>query len=406
MKNIAFVYLNGEKNIGRGAGTIASVILNAGYNLTFFDTVYTSIEKVVTKTLLDKCDIVLISASTLFYKEAIVLSKLIKTYNPNLPILLGGAHATILREQILKECPEIDYICVGEGEEFVLEFLEKYETPEFYNIKNLAYRTPDKAYITNPIRDCTNLDTLPKFRYDLFPQSSIILKSPLPGFCYVSATRGCPYFCNYCQNTYYLSIYKKGYLRTRNIDSIIEELKYLKAKYPVQIFYFGDEMILFNEAYAKELFTRVKNEINLPYGCMVRVETVNEEIVELFKNTGCKYVGMGIECGSEYFRKEFLNRHMTNEQIINAFRLLRTIPDIMLTSYNMRGYPVDFDDKLLIDTQRLNDIIKPNIVQMSLFFPFPGTKLYEYCVKNDLIDYDKLNNVSDYFTQSVLKEIK
>jgi len=406
MKNIAFVYLNGEKNIGRGAGTIASVILNAGYNLAFFDTAYESIEGLNQVINFGYYDTVMISASTLFYKEAIILSKLIKTDNPNVPILLGGAHATIVREKVLEECPEIDYICVGEGEEFVLEFLSKYGTPEFFHISNLGFRTFASGNIINPIRDCTNLDTLPKFRYDLFPQSSIILNSPLPGFCYVSATRGCPFDCSYCGNSYYLSIYKKGYLRTRNIDNIIEELKYLKSNYPVQIFYFGDEMILFNEAYAKELFTRVKNEINLPYGCMVRVETVNEEIVELFKNTGCKYVGMGIECGSEYFRKEFLNRHMTNEQIINAFRLLRTIPDIMLTSYNMRGYPVDFDDKLLIDTQRLNDIIKPNIVQMSLFFPFPGTKLYEYCVKNDLIDYDKLNNVSDYFTQSVLKEIK
>ncbi|MFH0806014.1 MAG: radical SAM protein [Patescibacteria group bacterium] len=411
MKPIAFIYLNGERNIGRGAGIIASVILNAEYELVFFDTVYESIESVANNIINNNFSIIMISASTLFYKDAINLSKLIKSKNSSIPIILGGAHVTIMREKILEDCPEIDFICVGEGEDFILEFLSKYGTPEFYDIKNLGYRTPETfktpgIIIINPIRDCTNLDTLPNFKYDLFPQSSIILNSPLPGFCYVFATRGCPFFCNYCQNSYYLQMYKKGYLRTRSVDSVIEELKFVKANYPVQIFYFGDEMILFNKGYAKELFSRVKSEIGLPYGCMVRVETVDQEITDLFKSTGCKYVGMGVECGNEKFRREFLNRNMSNEQIINAFRLLRTIPNIMLTSYNMRGYPVINDAELLLETQKLNSIIKPNIVQMSLFFPFPGTKLYDYCVKHDLIDYNKLNNVQDYFTQSILKEIK
>ena len=404
MKKLAFVYLNGEKNVGRGAGYMASVILNAGYDLDFFDTVYISLQEVSHKIINGDYSILLISSSTLFYKQAIELSKLIKSAT-NIPILLGGAHSTILREKILKECDEIDYICVGEGEEFILDFLKNYDTDKFFTIQNLGYRSnlTGEETILNPIRECTDLSKLPKFRYDLFLPQSIILNSPLPGFCYVFSTRGCPYNCSYCCNSYYLSMYKKGFLRKRSVDDVIEELKYLKANYPVQIFYFGDEMILFDKEYVFELFNRVKKEIGLPYGCMARVENVNTEIVELFKSTGCKYVGMGIECGDEQFRKEFLNRHMSNEEIIEAFKILRTIPNIMLTSYNMRGYPVPYDDRLLLETKKLNDIVKPNIMQVSLFFPFPGTKLYDYCVENDLIDYNKLNGVTDYFTQSVLK---
>lgn len=402
---IAFVYLNGETSVGRGAGCMASVIINAGYDLTFFDTAYEPLVAVTSKILTSNYDIVLISATTLFYREAVKLATSIKQAS-NLPVLLGGTHATIVREEVLKGCPHIDYICVGEGEEFILEFLSKFGTSDLLSIYNLGYRDTDGTIKVNPIRDCVNLDSLPKFRYDLFSPRSVVIQAPLPGFCYVYSTRGCPYACSYCCNSYYLSMYKKGFLRKRNIDNVIEELQYLKSTYPVKIFYFGDEMILFDKDYVTELFTRVKNEIGLPYGCMARVENVNSEIVKLFSNTGCKYVGMGIECGNEQFRKEFLNRHMTNSQIILAFRMLRNIEGIMLTSYNMRGYPVPYDDKLYEETGKLNDLVKPNIRQVSLFFPFPGTKLYDYCVENNLIDYDKLNGVTDYFRQSVLKPFK
>ena len=398
---IAFVYLNGEKNVGRGAGYIASVILNAGHNLTFFDTVYEDLHQVHSKILADNYDIILISASTLFYKQAIELVTALKAFR-NTPILLGGAHTTILREKVLEECPNIDYICVGEGEEFILEFLNKYGTEELFSISNLGYRDNKGVIRINPIRECTDLNILPKFRYDLFSPNSVIINSPLPGFCYVFSTRGCPYSCSYCCNSYYLTMYKKGFLRKRSVDSVIEELQYLKNNYPVKIFYFGDEMILFDKEYVFELFNRVKNEIGLPYGCMARVESIDEKIVELFRNTGCKYVGMGIECGDEQFRKKFLNRYMSNEQIIAAFQSLRTIPGIMLTSYNMYKYPFSYDDKLKKQTLELNNIIKPDIMQMSIFFPFPGTKLYDYCVANNLIDHNKINNLHDYFSSSVL----
>jgi len=195
-------------------------------------------------------------------------------------------------------------------------------------------------------------------------------------------------------------------LRTRKIDDVISELLYLKQTYPVQIFYFADEMILFDLSHVTELFERVKKEVQIPYGCMARVERISEEVVDLFRRTDCRYVGMGVECGNEEFRKNFLNRHMSNEQIVNAFKVLKTIPGLKTSSYNMKGYPVKYDDKLTQDTLELNKILNPDFVGISFFFPFPGTKLYEYCVVNDLIDYTKMAQVTEYYSESVLKKIR
>lgn len=407
---IALIYFNTEKiSISRGPGYIASVVLDTGYDLTFFDMAYHSLEELPSQLVAEKYDLLLFSASTLYYLHAVNFASAVKRLS-DIPILLGGMHATILKGEILKSCPDIDYICVGEGEGFVLEFLDVIDKgKDFTSIANLGYRTSTGCVAINLVRPCTDLGTLPQFRFDLFHPESITNKFPRPGFCYVYATRGCPYRCSYCCNTINLDLYPKKYLRTRGIDEIIDELLYLKSHYPVKLFYFGDEMILFNKTFVTELFHRIKSEVQVPIGCMFRTECVDSDIVDLFRETNCRYVGMGIECGDEKFRKKFLNRQMTNEQIIKSFAMLRKIKGMVITSYNMRGYPVPYDADLTKSTKSLNAIVKPDIFQSSIFYPFPGTKLYQYCIDHDLIDFDKVKQMEKvhqcYFRMSVLKGV-
>jgi radical SAM superfamily enzyme YgiQ (UPF0313 family) len=321
-------------------------------------------------------------------------------------VVFGGIHATIARGAILADCPAIDYLCIGEGEDFIVEFLGRVAACEdVSSVCNLVYRAPNGTIVENPIRTCTDLHALKPFRHALFNPKSVVRDGELvPGFTYVFATRGCPYNCSYCCNSYMLALYKGSFLRTQKVDTVIAELLDLKARYPAKLLYFGDEMILFDEAYVTELFTRVHDEVRMPYGCMCRVERITPSIVTLMRETGCKYVGMGIECGDEAFRKEWLNRHMTNQQIIDAFAALRFIPDIWLTSYNMRGFPVSYDDRLTRATQDLNGIVKPNWVQTTWFCPLQGTRLGDYCIEKGLVDSEKLASVNDYFAQSVLRK--
>lgn len=403
---VAFVFLNREQIASRGAGHIASSVMAAGHDLKFFDTAYTPMRGIVDSIVSGGYDILLISATTIFYEAAKRLATEIKQ-TTDLPILLGGVHATIVQGEILEECPNIDYICVGEGEGFIVEFLEAIANDNDVNsMGNLGYRNDSGLVVVNSVRSCTDLSSLPLFRHDIFDPKSIVQPGPLPGICYVYATRGCPYNCSYCCNDCYLKLYHRSYLRTGNIDAIITELTYLKKHYPVQFFFFGDEMILFNEPFVMELFQRIKSEIGLPYGCMARVERITPSIIELFRETGCQYVGMGVECGDENFRRDFLNRHMTNKQIVDAFAALRAIEGMKLTSYNMTGYPVSYDDALTQATKDLNKVIRPDILQMSVFFPFRGTKLYDYCVERDLINVEKVKKVEDIFSASVIQRAK
>jgi anaerobic magnesium-protoporphyrin IX monomethyl ester cyclase len=400
---IALVYLNREKCANHGVGYIMSTVLNAGYDVDFLDTAYIGIDDAIRTVTKGGYDLLLLSASSLFYGQAKRVAAEFKRATGK-TILLGGVHATMVGIEVLEDCPEIDYLCIGEGEEFILEFLRVFEEcGDIRGIQNLAYRE-NGLILTNPVRPCTGLGSLPKYRYDIWKPLSVVQPYPFSGMCYVYATRGCPYSCSYCGNSRYLEIYKSGYLRKMPVDRVIEELIQLRNDYPVQFLFFGDEMIVFDEEYVSELFPRIQQEVGLPYGCMARVERVTPSLVEVMRTTGCQYVGMGVECGDEQFRREFLNRRMSNDQIISAFAILRaSIPGIKLTSYNMRGYPVPYDDELTEKTMALNAVLSPDIMQMSIFFPLQGTKMYVYCKERGLIDWDKMNSSDDVFTQSVLR---
>lgn len=399
---VGLIYFNNDKLVSRGVGYLASAITKAGHDLLFFDTVWVPESKDLSQIIAGSCDVVLLSATTLYWPRAQQMATSIRQIC-SVPIVLGGIHATIARDAILRECPAIDYICIGEGEDFIKEFLSKLHTQELYAIHGLGYRAADKIYL-NPIRACTDLHSLGAFDFSLWNPKSVVRDAELvPGFTYVFATRGCPFKCTYCCNTYYLDLYKGNFLRTQNIEIVMDELRYLKTHYPVSMFYFGDEMLIFNEQYVTELFGRIAAELKMPYGCMARVEKITPSIVQLFKRTNCKYVGMGIECGDEQFRREWLHRYMTNEQIVDAFVVLRQIPNLWLTSYNMRGFPVPYDNRLTEATNAINRKIGPNHVQMTWYCPMIGTCLGDYCRAFGLVDEDKLAGINDYFAQSVLK---
>jgi radical SAM superfamily enzyme YgiQ (UPF0313 family) len=391
---VAFVQF-GDSSVSKGGGYVAGSIINAGHQLDFLDTYLIKPDAIAEKVIKGDYGVLMLSAMTMDMPATIDLISKVKA-KKDIPVLLGGIHPTIVGAKLLDEYPQIDYLCIGEGESMVAEFLRDFGKPEFFNIQNLAFRRDGKA-MENPIRPPEALENLPPFPWHLYSRGRIVNGD---GFLSVAATRGCPYRCTYCCNKIYLDLYGKNYLRKRPLDQAVSEMIFLKKRYRPRFFLLSDEMMLWEEDYAKDLFKAIKEQVGIPYGFMARVEHINEEVVKLAKETGCQYVGMGIECGDEKFRKEHLKRYMSNEQIVKAFRLLRAA-GIFTTSYNMIGFPFDNDEELTKATIELNRQAQPDYVQATIFYPFPGTQLYDLCVEKNLIDPAKC--ISDYHSDTVLR---
>lgn len=398
---IAFVYMNDMEVIGRGAGYIAGAIKAAGYPLSFYDTFYTE-SSVVAQDIIDReSDILMISTMTMNFPKALVLIREVKKRNNNITVLLGGIHPTIMGERLLELHSEIDYLCIGEGESMIVEFLHNFSTDALFDVQNLCYRKNGKIF-SNPIRPPEDLATLPAFPWHFSRRESKSTSGN--SHFWVTASRGCPYNCTYCCNGIYLKLYGKNYIRFRPIEQIIEELKYLKERYSPSLFYFGDEMILSDPKYTEALFAKLKEEIAVPYGLMARVEHITSELVEHLKETGCQYVAMGVECGDEQFRRKHLNRVHSNEQIEKAFTLLKKA-NIFRSSFNIIGYPFDNDDELIEKTVQLNKQLKPDYAYFTIFYPFPGTRLYDRCIEMDLINKERIEKNTLYYEESVLKNV-
>lgn len=379
---ICFVYMNTERNIGRGAGYVAASIPTE-HSVVFIDTFKTAPVTVLKKVLQHEPDMLMVSSMTLTWNIAVKVMQSVKRHSPKLPVLVGGIHPTIMKEKILEEYRCVDYICVGEGESFVREFLTNYGTSKKLEVDNLIYRKGGKIH-SNPVRPPEDLATLPKFPWSSF---STVVSAGMYRLLYVTASRGCPFNCTFCCNGVYLDLYKSGYIRRRPVEHVLDELAELKDNYEFGEFYFGDDMMFTDVDYVKELATGIKEKIGRPYGCMGRCEYINEDLADHLKSTGCVYVSLGIECGDENFRREYLNRHMTNDQIVNAFKLLKD-RGIRTAAFNMIGYPVDYDDDLCQATAKINKEINPDLRQVTWFYPFPGTKLYDYCVDKNLLTKD------------------
>jgi len=239
--NVVLIYMNQETNVGRGAGYIAGSIIRQGHHLTFFDTLDTSLQQISSAIQQGAFDIIMISSMTMLFPKALKLINMVKKHTP-IPVLVGGIHATIMGKDLLAQHEEIDYLCVGEGESMVAEFLHDFRDDKRYKVDNLAYRK-DKQIIQNPIRQAEDLAALCDFPWQLFSSKSIIQERD--GWLYVDATRGCPFNCSYCCNGVYLSHYGKNYLRHKPIEHVIKELHWLKKTYHPKLFYFGDEIASF-----------------------------------------------------------------------------------------------------------------------------------------------------------------
>ena len=137
----------------------------------------------------------------------------------------------------------------------------------------------------------------------------------------------------------------------------------------------------------------------MPFHGNSHVNVLSEDVVKLLKETGCEHLSIGIESGNEHIRKEVLDRHMSNEQIINAFTLGRKY-GINFSSYNMVGVPFEKIENTM-ETVKLNATVKSYKTHVSIFQPYPHTRLYDICKENNFLNNGG-SEVSTFFGNSVV----
>jgi len=316
-------------------------------------------------------------------------------------IILGGPHPTIF-PQCLEQTPRLNALCLGEGEYPMLELAQALEQGKDYTqIKNLWIKSENRI-IQNPTRPfIQDLDSLPFVDRELGDHQKVIDNWGLSQV-RILAGRGCPFNCTFCSNHRIRKMQEGRYVRFRSAHHIIEEIKGLQKKYRFNEILFDDDICWIDRKLVHEFAERYKKEIGLPFMFSGRAEILDRDKLTKLKDAGGTRVGFGVEHGDQVFRNQVLRRKTTNKQMVEISRIAKDV-GLQVKTLNMVGLPGETPE-LHQATIKLNQQIQPDVAGVSIFYPFPGTDLYDLCLKEGYLkeDHASLKDDDVIYKKSIL----
>lgn len=241
------------------------------------------------------------------------------------PIYLGGIFPSTAYELILKECKDIDAICLGEGEKFIVDYLNLIinNIGDYKNINGIVYREDNNIIVNGNKNVIENLDLLPLPAKDFFEDMKKEINS---GFYYahISAGRGCYANCSFCSMS---CLTDKHGRRVRSPKNVVEEIKYLQETYGINCFYFVDELFIdkHNLDWIYEFCEEMKKQnIKILFHAEARVDSISEPVIKALKEVGLDNLFIGFESANLATLKKYRKGH-TKEQAEEALKILRKL---------------------------------------------------------------------------------
>ncbi len=410
---ILFIWPNYDCPIGLSIGVsyLSSILKGHGYQTNILHIsdmlgVPFVIDELLIEIKKNAPDIIALSTGESHYEDMEKLCKKIKSINPQMKIIIGGIHVTLNAESVFTKESIFDYAIRGEGEEAIVELVDSIaQGNEQTDIRNVWFKG-DNEIIKNPMRPLKQNFKLPFMDLENWDFEKITTLRR--GWVNVSMNRGCPYRCTFCHNLSEVRILKqdlgaKGssntelhYLRLRDIDNMIEELCWIRDKYPfVKAFSFIDDTFTFDQEYMKRFFVKYKDKVHLPFVCLTTINDVDDELLQLMKEANCDLIRFGIESTSERICKNIIRRKFSQNRMISVFEKCHAI-GLRTFSYNIVAHPSETRDEMK-STMKWNARLKPSGIRVSLGYPYKGTDYYEVARQMDLIDETlSFHNYSTY----------
>jgi len=312
-----------------------------------------------------------LSVSAVDYYSALKTVYEIKTNAPGAKIIVGGIHPSIFPEQY--DYQVIDTVVTGEGEITFVDLLRQIERGDSLP-KRVQGAKPDLDYIPWVNREL--FDYRRELNCFFAPDQRIPSVTMIAG-------RGCPYKCAYCQpaeNTVFGSPH-----RMRSVESVMGELQQLKQKYNFNSITFWDDTFTFNRQWVMDFCDIYeKSGITAAIACNSRADIVcnNEPMIERMADIGVDWLVIGLESGSQRIL-DLIQKGTTVEQNIRAVEICRK-HGIKVFGTLMYGLPTETNYEVMA-TVSMIEMVQPAFTSPFWYTPIPGTRLYDYCMDNELI---------------------
>lgn len=330
------------------------------------------------------------------------------------PMVVGGIHPTMVPEAVMAD-GVWDHVGVGECEDSLLELVGRVESggriddvPNFHSWRDGVRPSvfDEQRVVRNPVGAFPSLDDLPDPDYELFDTQRILEKKN--GWFGLLTCRGCPYRCTYCLNHRIVDRYREergrsvsdlGFFRFRAPERVVAEMRHVLETFDgIGTFILDDDLFTQNVEHALAFCEAYEaSGLDVPYVVNAHVQCLDPRLAEALASSGCQILKLGIESGSPRIRKQVLQRHMTNEDILETVAMAER-HDLHTSGFVMVGLPGEEreDRWMTVDLLAQSGIGR---FRTSRFFPFPGTESYEEALRGGYIRADQEVRLTD-FTES------
>jgi radical SAM superfamily enzyme YgiQ (UPF0313 family) len=312
---------------------------------------------------------------------------------PDVTLIVGGAHATGLGRRLFDLVPRIDYLVSGEGELALPMLCENLldggpNEEQAAGIPNLIWKDPQGFLRENGRELIMDLDQLDMPDWEQMRPVEYAEFTPHGGFtkampvAQTITTRGCPYGCSFCA----AHLIHGRRIRRRSPANIVEEISYLYHHEGAREIHIEDDNFTVIPDHVVETCTRIRAlglgmPMSLPNG--VRIDHLQDEILEELKATGFYTLSLGIESGSQATLKR-MNKSLDLGVVEETIARLRRY-DFQVKGYFIIGYPGETGEDILQTIQYARSLDLDR-AYFTMFIPLPGTQSFEELEKAGRID--------------------
>ena len=374
-----------------GIQTLAPVLRQHGHQVRLFDTCHPQMqaEHLTQAVAEERPDVVALSClSTTTYPALKNLARRLKSVAPKIPLIAGGAFATMNADHILKDCPDLDCVAVGEGEELLPDYLDNFDDPG--TVAGLVWRDAGEIVINVPrplLRDLNQFPYPDRTSLPIDYIESLPLDAPavlsLDKFCTMQTSRGCPYSCIYCD----IPSLSQGKWRYRSAEHVLGEMQQLDDM-GYRSIYLTDDHFLLNRKRIGEICGGIMaRQLKFHWGCEGRVDAVAVDQLPLMKKANCNFLAFGVEAGTQKVLDR-LHKKQTLKQVEHAVSEAKRHGIARVHGFFVISSPGE-SEKDILASFRFAARLKLDTFGFNRLCAYRGTPLWQEYVNRGIIDDER-----------------
>lgn len=355
---------------------LAGKLLKDGHEVKIFDVDVEDIKPDELGELIHDfgAELVGITSTTPTILEARAIAEAIKkTYD--VPIIVGGAHVTVVGERLLQEHAVFDYAAMGEAEITLSEFVYALETGgDLMEVDGILFRKGDQIVRTLPRPLIENLDDLP-FPARQLIKNELYLWAP-PGkeptaMAGMLTKRGCPYKCTFCSQD---QVFTRN-VRYRSVENVLKELEWVVNDLGIHHVHIFDDTLVLKRDRAIEISQGILDRgLNFTWEGMARANLVDPELLSIQRKAGLSRMSFGIETGNAEILKN-IYKNVTLDQIREGYRMAKEA-GIETRGSAIIGHPNETKKSAWDTIKFLRSLKHLDQVYLNIMVPYPGTAVW------------------------------